>query len=154
MNHINPIVNEATEQKMSWEACISSGLEARVSKDRGQWALGDLAIMISTVFGPQSLDTYAANIGVAKASLQRYRTVADRFSESIREKFKLLSFSHFQVISSQKDILFWLRKAHDESWSVEKMRLEIKKKQEKEMKEGDQQNVTCPSCSFVFKLYS
>jgi len=113
------------KEAKSWEAYISEGMEAREVKDSSEWLLGDLAGGIEKDYGEDSIGKYAYAIGVVKKTLMGYRTVAQRFSSEVREKYRKLSFSHFKTVASLEKPEAWLEKADDNEWSVEKLSSEV-----------------------------
>jgi hypothetical protein len=115
---------ETTETIRDWETYISLGLIAREAKDDSNWRLGDLALGISKDYGEDSIGKYAYAISVPKKSLMNNRTIAKRFTQDIRTKYKKLSWSHFEAVSANKIQRpeAWLEKADDEELSVEGLR--------------------------------
>lgn len=107
-----------------WEEYISSGLIAREDKDSANWTLGDLALGVSKDYGEDSIGKYAYAISVPKKSLMNNRTIAKRFPQEIRNKYKKLSWSHFEAVSANKIERpeAWLEKADNEELSVESLR--------------------------------
>ena len=61
---------------MNWEESVLAGVKARRDKDDTHWALGDLADGLETIYGDETLATYAEAIGVDRHRLMRYRTVS------------------------------------------------------------------------------
>jgi len=103
-------------------------MEARESKDNSQWSLGDLSLAVEKEYGEDSLGKFSYAISVPKKSLMNYRTVCKKFPNYIREKYKKLSWSHFESVSSDKidKSEAWLEKADNEEWSVETLRKQIR----------------------------
>ena len=80
----------------------------------------------------------------------KYRTVSARFNNKIREKYRKLSFSHFEAVTALEKPEAWLEKADNEDLSVENMRRQINE----QFKETKPANLTdeppdvyrCPEC--------
>jgi hypothetical protein len=108
---------------MDWETLIFEGMEARQTKDKAQWKLGDLALQVDTAYGGHTLETYAEQIGIEYNTLRQYRTVAAAYQNDERSSF--LSWSHHLKIADRDDRLGWLKRAAEGKWSVRRMRAEI-----------------------------
>ena len=102
-----------------WEHLIIEGVDARQSRDRAQFKLGDLALQVETHYGDHSLWNYAQPIGIEFHQLQSYRTVARAYEESVRTDN--LSWTHHERVASRGDRLDWLDKAEQHRWSVSEM---------------------------------
>lgn len=109
----------------SWEDFISAGLEARSMKDNSCWIIGDLALKVADEFGPSVLENFSVEIGIPKSTVLRYRAVSKVWKPD--ERIDLLSHRHHLILASREDRLEWLKKAADEGWSVENLRLRLKK---------------------------
>jgi len=122
------VVEERIHHKKSWDEIVQLGMEAREMKDSAQWVLGDLAMEVETFF-PGKLEEFAAQIGVNKETMRRYKTVSQSWPPETRLPY--LSHRHHQVLASRKDRKEWLEKAHDNSWSCEMLGVELKKSEGK-----------------------
>lgn len=114
-------------ETMDFESLLSLAMQARELYDEARWILGDIARVVVQKFGFKELDEFATKVGVAKDSLLRYREVAERVHSPLREKYKLLSWSHFRTAVAQPEPEKWLEKAADGEWGVERLQVEIKK---------------------------
>jgi len=127
------------EKEISWEECVSLGMELREKKDNSQWALGDLALTVQKQYGMDSLGKFAVEIGIKKSTLADYRTCSAFYPSEIRERYRDLSHSFFLVAMRNNDLetaIAWLNRASDEGWSVEMLRKMIKGgKEEKSVEE-------------------
>jgi hypothetical protein len=117
-------MREERAEIKTWEEYLVLGQEAREAKDDSNWLLGDLALGISKDYGEDSIGKYAYAISVPKKSLMNNRTIAKRFPQDIRIKYKKLSWSHFEAVSAVKIQRpeAWLEKADNEELSVEALR--------------------------------
>jgi len=97
-------------------------MELREQNDNSCWKLGDLANEIETAYGENTIGKFAYAIGKERKTLMKYRTVSARFEPELREKYKKLSFSHFDTLTGVEKPEAWLEKADDEDWSVETLR--------------------------------
>jgi len=135
------IPNDRVETQLrSWEELISYGLELREKKDNIQWELGDIALQVGTVYGEDRLGEFAGQIGINKNTLRRYRVVSKAFPKENRLPF--LSFTHHMLMAGHEDRMFWLQRASDNSWSCEKLDIEMKKS-----KQQIDKNFACVSIS-------
>lgn len=119
-----------------WESLVSEGIEARELKDRSQWRLGELADQVEVKYGDNSIGMFAYAIGVNKASLLRYRDVYRAFKG--KEINPVMSFSHHMKAAATENPEEWIEKAYENSWSVEKLSIEINGNNETSRK--------CPVC--------
>lgn len=110
-----------------WEEVVSTGMELREEFDKNQWLLGDLSQKVYERWGSQGVEAYAITIFVQKTTLNRYRDVSRRISLELREKYNLLSWSHFRIASGREDPEHALKLASDNNWSVENMANQLKK---------------------------
>lgn len=114
-------------QAEDWEELVSMGMEVRENHDQSRWILGDLADKVAVQYGKHSIEQYAITIFVQKTSLMRYRDVSRKISPHLREKHKMLSWTHFRTAAGQENPAYWLEKADDNGWSVENLATQIKK---------------------------
>jgi hypothetical protein len=67
----------------------------------GQWVKGDLALLIMTKYGDQTLKKFATDVDVTLATLESYRTVAAAWPQKSRRLD--IPWSVHQVLASQPD---------------------------------------------------
>lgn len=103
------------------EEFISMGMQLREEKDGVTWKIGDLAEALTLTLGPGALPDWCREIAIPLSSVRRYRDVAKSYPPAIREEFNILSWSHFRAVSSHEHRLELLKRAADETWSVEKL---------------------------------
>ena len=125
------IIDEAT-----FEDFITRGQDLREKADNLQWDFGDLAVEFTRLCGPKMLPDLARGIGVKVATLRRYRDVSQVFPLEIRQAYAMLSWSHFREVSGKEDRHLFLQRAHDENWSVEKLAVMAKPKQDDVIDDG------------------
>lgn len=120
--------NVIEERKIhaDWETLVTQGQEARESRDDSQWVLGDLAQQITVNYGENSIGKYAYAVSMEKKTLMNYRTVAGKFGNETRQRYKKLSFSHFATVSALEKPEAWLEKADNEEISVEMLRKQVR----------------------------
>ena len=120
--------NVVEERRLNdeWEELVTRGQEAREMKDDSQWFLGDLALQAITRYGEDSIGKYAYAVSVEKKTLMNYRTVAGKFNNETRQKYKKLSFSHFATVTSLEKPEAWLEKADNEELPVEVLRKQVR----------------------------
>lgn len=116
-----------SEENVTWEELVSSGVSAREAKDNSQWLLGDLALQVEKNYGKDSIGKFGGDIGVNKNTLQRYRTVSKIWKPS--ERIDILSHRHHMVLASREDRLEWIERAADSMWSVEELKIRLTKKE-------------------------
>ena len=120
----------------TFEEFITRGQELREKADNLQWEFGDLAVEFTRMCGPKLLPDLARGIGVAVQTLRRYREVSAVFPLDIRKAYAMLSWSHFREVVSKEDRHLLLQRAHDENWSVEKLKVMAKPKQDDVIDDG------------------
>lgn len=132
-----------------WETLVSSGMVAREQKDGCTWILGDLSLEVSKSYGEDTIGKYAYAVGVARKTLMNYRTVASRFTAPVREKYRKLSFTHFQSLVAVETPEAWLEKADDNDWSVETMKKELSKELNTgpNLEDKPPEVYRCPECN-------
>lgn len=143
------VVVEQKVKNVSLEEFISRGLELREKKDNINWELGDLASDVTYEFGPKFLSDFSKGIGIEVSTIKRYRDVSRAYSKEIREKFKMLSWTHFRLVAAQENREELLEKAADETWSVEKLAMSIKPQSEASSSAGQEfppEMEKCPHC--------
>lgn len=113
------------ESARAWEELVSTGMQAREMKDKAQWVLGDLALQIETFYGMDAIGKYATEIGVNKETLKRYRSVSKAWLPE--ERVDILSHRHHQILAGKVDKHAWAEKAADNTWSCEKLQVEMMK---------------------------
>lgn len=126
MSNFDAVSVEVKMDEATLEDCITRGLVLREAKDNISWELGDLAILITDQFGPKFLNEFSKGIGIEVSTIRRYRDVAKAYSAEDREKFKMLSWTHFRMVAAQENRLELLEKAADNSWSAEKLGMAVK----------------------------
>jgi len=133
-----------------WEVLVSKGMELREQKDANQFQIGDLANTVTTTYGDDTIGKYAYAIGVEKKTLMKYRTVASKFEPEIRQKYKKLSFSHFNEVAALEKPEAWLEKADNEEWSVETLRKNVNEAYPKigqpKLDDNPPEVYRCPEC--------
>lgn len=114
------------EKLEEWQLLESEGRSLVETIGKSQWALGDLAIRVSTNahYGQHGLELYAENIGIEFTSLLRYRDVAKAYENATRVA---LSWTHHRLIAARQDRHDWLKAAVRNDWSVRQMVEEIHK---------------------------
>jgi len=115
-----------TESVMNdWESLVSAGVMAREYKDNSQWTLGDLALLVRRNFGAGSLNDFSKAIGVNKNTILRYRRVSELWEP--KDRVEILSHRHHMILALRSDRKEWLERAAEGVWSVEELRLRLKK---------------------------
>jgi hypothetical protein len=110
-----------------WEELVSAGIEARESKDNSQWVIGDLAVLVAKNYGTSALEDFSKTIGINKNTVLRYRAVSKVWLPTEREYS--LSHRHHMILCSRDDRYEWLEEAASNQWSVEELRLRLKKEE-------------------------
>lgn len=110
------------QNQRSYEEYVNDGLKLRELDDQVQWKWGDLAIDFTKDCGTKVLKQYAREVGIAYRTLTRCRDVSKAYTREEREQYAMLSWTHFREAAARPDRDEYLRRAHDENWSVEKMK--------------------------------
>jgi len=119
----------------TWEDIVSLGLVAREYKDKSQWVLGKCALFVETKYGESNTDKYAKEIGVDAKTLQNYRWVVKSYLKDDPE-FKpssKLPFKLYETVATmpKEERTKFLEQADDNNFSIERARVERKKKEGK-----------------------
>jgi hypothetical protein len=88
--------------------------------------MGDLADTVTAEFHVEGLTAFAKGVGINVSTIRRYRDVARAYKSEVREEFSFLPWSAFRLVAARPDRLNFLRRAHDENWTVEKLAIMIK----------------------------
>ena len=116
---------QQSKMEGSWEELVSAGVTAKEMSDNSAWVIGDLAVKVSQLYGSDALEKFATDINVSKATIKRYRSVSMAWKPS--DRIGALSHRHHMLLTSREDKKEWLERAADESWSVENLRIHLKK---------------------------
>jgi hypothetical protein len=136
INEVMTTLTENINQANTWEEMTSlwtlcSEVEAGV-----QWLRGDIADRVVVNYGESGLQRFASDMKVPYNTLVQYRRVARAYKGE--ERNYNVTFSHYLVASMadkynkgegnfETDLRKeWLEKAEDNSWSVDRLRNEIK----------------------------
>lgn len=122
------VIDQSVAQ-YSYEDLVDAGLQIREVSDRSRWKLGDIAIEVTKITDTDGLKQYARDIGVTYSSLRRYRDVSKHYPQRDRDAYQMLSWTHFRTVATHEDRDKLLERAHDENWSVEKLRVMSKEDQ-------------------------
>lgn len=151
MNELPQIQSEIILDQESFEDFIQRGMDLREKADNLQWEFGDLAVEFTRLMGKKFLPDLARGIGIKIATLRRYKDVSLAFPLEIREAYKYLSWSHFREVAANEDRHLLLQRAHDESWSVEKLGVMAKPNKE-DLIDDDKHVPPKPELSFDTNL--
>jgi len=125
---LSPVEVSAKIEDVSLDLCIQQGQEIRASKDNDNWRMGDLADMVSVNFKVEGLKEFAKGVGINIGTIRRYRDVARAYKPVERDEFAFLPWSAFRLVAAMPDRIHFLKRAHDENWTVEKLAIMIKPK--------------------------
>lgn len=106
--------------EMSWDDLVQLGQEIRDRRDKMQFALGDVAIDITRLFGSQKLKEYAKDIKYPYKTILRYRDVSKAYSLQEREQFSYCNWTQFRDFAAKENRIELLTKSADKDWSPEK----------------------------------
>lgn len=123
MDTLSPTIVHEIRAHISWEEAVSRGMELRSAKDNSQWDLGDLALEVRSVYGKDSLGTFANEILINKKSLQQYRRVSAAFPPKQRSPY--LSHRHHMLLAAKEDRLQWLKRAEENNLTVTQLEREL-----------------------------
>lgn len=74
-NRIGP-KSQASSEDASYEQCVIKGKAAVLAEGESRWIEGDLAIIVPKKYGAQTLERFAADIGIEYSTLQGRKNVA------------------------------------------------------------------------------
>lgn len=115
-----------------YQLAVGMGQQAAENMDAGRWTIGDVAATVNKNYGTDMIGSFAKDIGVPVDRVREYRTVAGFWKKSARAEFSdlPLTYSHFRAAMGMGDIddaKAMLHAAADGAWSVEKLRLAVRK---------------------------
>jgi len=152
LNIDKPIIEqvEQVRQQLSWEECISIGLELREGKDQVQWRLGDLALQVEKIYGSDSLGKFATAININKNSLSQYRRVSNAFPESTRSK--VLSHRHHLILAGQVKRFELLKECEDNGTTTSQLEMRYSRNPQTTMEKKEV--LVCQKChKLIIKPY-
>lgn len=140
-------LNEAFNQNIlnqadDWESFVSLWTICDEAEQLVNWYRGDIACRVAVKYGEQSLKKFAQEVGVSYRTLIAYRRTSRAFD--LDNRLSKLTWTHHFTASQvdpwdkgkQKFLstgrFSWTERAHDENWSVGKLRLEIAHNKAKE----------------------
>ena len=122
----------------SWEEYVSLGLTAREFKDKSQWYLGRLAMGVISKYGENTLGKYSKEIGIAVATIQKYRWVVAEYlkDDPTFLPSPKLPFTLYEAVATmpKDERAKFLQTADDNNFSIERTRVERKKLEGKPIK--------------------
>lgn len=136
MPTIEAISLRVERKELTLDDLITMGQGLREKKDNLSWEMGDLSIEVTKSYGPDGLRAFATGVGIEYSTIRRYRDVSKAYPRAFREEVAMLSWSHFRQAAARDDRFDLLRKAHDNSWSIEKMMAMTQKDQSKIIDDG------------------
>lgn len=131
------VEHQVVEQK-NYEEYVQEAMNLRELQDKVQWKWGDLAIEFTRDCGKKMMKQFAREAGIAYTTLTRCRDVSRAYTPAEREQYPMLSWTHFREAAAKHDRDAWLARAHDENWSVEKMKKMMRSDQEEIIDDGKQ----------------
>lgn len=112
----------------SWEDHIEAWHAVMRGVESSQWALGQVAASVDRTYGSGAVEKFADEVGAVPRTVWRYAQVWVRYGENrLRRQYSTLAWWHYVTVVGLGDGDDWLRRAHDEGWSVRQLRAEIKK---------------------------
>jgi len=124
----------------TWEAAVSAGIQAQENMDTGRWTIGDLALLVVTKYGDNSVQDFAKSIKVEASRVKEYRTVARFWEKSaradIRESFANISYSHMREAMRLKDVdaaMKFIEECSLNDYTVEMARIKLNERLGKPM---------------------
>lgn len=81
----------------AWEALASEGVSILQDHDRNRWRLGEIAQLVERGYGKSSLRSFANDINIRPPTLYEYHRVTAFYSPDDRERFPLLTWSHYRA---------------------------------------------------------
>jgi hypothetical protein len=133
----SPIVlaPESIDKAQDFEDYVSLWMMSKELDQRNQWFKGDIADKVAIKFKEESLEKFSQSVGEKYDIVSAYRRVARAFP--IEKRMYNASWTHyFQASFADKwnkskqqfetDKRFgWLEKATDETWTVDKLRMQM-----------------------------
>lgn len=134
--HVLDMIQRAADEGHDvWEMAIAAGIEANDRMDAGRWFIGDLALLVNTEYGQNSIEEFAQKICVEVNRVREYRTTCAFWhrQNSVRTEFlstyPMLKYSHFRIASklgAMDAAEQMLRTAAEGGWSTTYLYKQVK----------------------------
>lgn len=139
---MNTGVLEAIEQAAAegndvWEMVVSAGIQASDKGDESRWLIGDLALLVRTEYGEDSIGKWAKDIKCPVDRVKEYRTVCGFWDRELSARADFLAelkniyYTHYREAMRLKDYdaaVEFIEECAMNDWSVEAARLELDKR--------------------------
>lgn len=139
---------EESQKVEEYAAQYSAILRAEVEDN---WLRGDIAIVVTDIHNKEReergkskvIDQFLEKTGEARSTFSQYRWVASVFDDETVRHLPV-TWTHYRICASVDDPIAWLKKAHDNKWSCNRLIDEIKAaKLDKEIEAG----IECAHCN-------
>ena len=71
------------DEEVTYEQCVIEGKAAVIAEGESRWTQGDLAIIVPKKYGAQTLERFAADIGLEYSTLQGRKNVAKAWPKNL-----------------------------------------------------------------------
>ena len=139
------IFNKMNIQRANdWQTLIGLWLICEELDQLNQWYKGDIACKVESKYGEGGLEKFAQELGISSDTIVAYRRTSRAFDVTYRGLN--LTWTHYFLASrvdswdkkkkdfKTKERFKWVDKAHDEGWSVGKLRAEVEEFKAKEQR--------------------
>jgi hypothetical protein len=99
-------VDTAPTESINYDAAVTEGkaIVAKIEEaERGQLRLGELADMVETRYSDRTLAKFAVDLGVAKCTLDRYRTVYRAWKDILAPGAKIPPYTVLRELATHPD---------------------------------------------------
>lgn len=124
-----------SDDASAYQMAIAAAMDAAQQIDTGRWQVGDLAALVETKYGGETITDFAREIRIAKKRVEEYRTVARAYPNLLRtqifEQYPNLTYSVLRTAMRFKNVearLAFLADASDNHWTVDQADKEATKR--------------------------
>lgn len=91
------------------------------------WVKGDTALEVTRLAGENGeiIDRFLSMTNETASAFKQYRWVAGVFSDEVSRSIRGITWTHYRTAAATNDPIGWLYRAHDERWSVKRLKAEI-----------------------------
>ena len=136
MNDVELVGIKQEIREVTYDDFVERIKELLEKKDNIQWEVGDTAIVMTEKFSGKVISQLSKDTGIDAATVRRYRDVSKAYPVWFREEVGILSWSHFRQVAARPDRQEVLRRAHDENWTIKKLRVMTQPDQSKVIDDG------------------
>ncbi|MCA0455687.1 MAG: hypothetical protein LCI00_17050 [Chloroflexi bacterium] len=117
------------ERDRALEVINEIARSAETDSAAGRWLIGDLANIVTTAYGKNSVKTFAIEAGIAYSTARQYKQMSAFYEVDMRYQLKNIGYSHMRAaMALGDDALSFLAEASANGWTVEKCKVEVRER--------------------------